>query len=71
MLGSAIGYYLLFIYTSYIYKQYTSRNNLLLNSENNNTRTEFKDVQSAENCLGFSETIRQLPEDKHSPSPKF
>ena len=71
MLGSAIGHYLLFIYTSYIYKQYTSRNNLLLNSENNNTRTKFKDAQSAENCLGFSETIRQLSEDKHSPSPRF
>ena len=71
MLGSAIGYYLLFIYTSYIYKQYTSRNNLLLNSENNNTRTKFEDAQSAENCLGFSETIRQLSEDKHSPSPRF
>ena len=70
MLGTILGYYLLFIYTSCMYKQYTSRNNLLLNSENNNIRikfnTKFRNVQSAENYLGFSETIRQLPEDKHS-----
>lgn len=64
-------HYLLFIYTSYIYKEETRRNNLLLNSENNNDTVKFNTklqaVQSAENCSGFSETTRQLPEDKQGP----
>ena len=35
--------------------------NLLLNSENNNySICNNMDIQSAENCKGFSETIRQL-----------
>jgi hypothetical protein len=35
--------------------------NLLLNSENNNeTIFNNMNIQSAENCKGFSETIRQL-----------
>jgi len=45
-------YYLLFIHTFYLYKLDVSRNNILLNSENNNTTInskEFMDVQSAEN----------------------
>ena len=58
--------YLLFINTSYIYQQYTSRNNLLLNSKNNNTTVKFNtklmNIQSAENCKEFSETTRQLPD---------
>lgn len=57
-------YYLLFIYTFYLYKLDVSRNNILLNSQNNNTETKYKlvDIQSAENCKGFSETTRQLPD---------
>lgn len=56
--------YLLFINTFYLYKLDVSKNNLLLNSENNNTAisTQLMDTQSAENCKGFSETVRQLPE---------
>ena len=57
--------YLLFIYTSYIYR-YTSRNNILLNSKNNNTAVKFNtrlmNIQSAENCKEFSEATRQLPD---------
>ena len=67
MLETRLWYYLLFIYTYYVYEQGISRNNFLLNSENNNTTvvdTKFLDLQSAENRKGFSETIRQLPGDK-------
>ena len=37
---------------------------LLLNSQNNNTtiNPKFMSMQSAENCKGFSETTRQLPD---------
>ena len=54
---------LLFINTFYLYKLDVSRNILLLNSENNNTTSlnELSGIQSAENCKGFSETVRQLP----------
>ena len=59
-------YYLLFINTSYLYKLDVSRiwkNNLLNSQNNNNTITsEVMNIQSAENCKGFSETIRQLPD---------
>jgi len=57
-------YYLLFIYTFYLYKLDVSRKNILLNSQNNNTTISYKlmDTQSAENCKGFSETVRQLPD---------
>lgn len=57
-------YYLLFINTFYLYKLDVSRNNILLNSQNNNTTISYKlmDTQSAENCKGFSETVRQLPD---------
>jgi hypothetical protein len=64
MLGTvSFVYCLLFINTFYLYKLDASRNNILLNSENNNTTisTQFMDTQSAENCKGFSETARQLP----------
>lgn len=57
-------YYLLFINTFYLYKKDVSRKNLLLNSQNNNTIiscSKFMGIQSAENCKGFSETVRQLP----------
>ena len=57
--------YLLFIYTSFIDKD-ISRKIFLLNSENNNTTVKFNtklmNIQSAENCKEFSETIRQLPD---------
>ena len=59
--------YSLFIYTSYI-DQDTSRKNILLNSQNNNTAIKFNtrlmNIQSAENCKEFSEATRQLPEFK-------
>ena len=59
-------YYLLFINTSYLYKLDPSRNNNPLNSQNNNITISSKlmDIQSAENCKGFSETERQLPDQK-------
>jgi hypothetical protein len=57
-------YYLLFIYTFYLYKLDVSKNILLLNSQKNDTTISLKlmSTQSAENCKGFSETTRQLPE---------
>jgi hypothetical protein len=44
-------YYLLFIYTFYLYKLDVSRNNILLNSQNNNITISCKlmNIQSAEN----------------------
>lgn len=56
--------YLLFINTFYLYKLDVSRNNIPLNGQNNNTtiNNKFINTQSAENCKGFSETARQLPE---------
>ena len=61
-------YCLLFINTSYLYKLDASKNNILLNSQNNNTtiNLKFMNTQSAENCEGFSETTRQLPETEDS-----
>jgi len=57
--------YLLFIYTFFIHKD-ISRKIFLLNSENNNTTVKFNtklmNIESAENCKEFSETIRQLPD---------
>lgn len=60
-------YYLLFISTFYLYKIDVSRKTqpvILLNSQNNNSTISHKlmNTQSAENCKGFSETIRQLPD---------
>ena len=57
-------YYLLFINTFYLYKLDVSKNNIiLLNSQNNNIRDlKGSNIQSAENCKGFSETIRQIPD---------
>lgn len=61
-------YYLLFIYTSYLIKLDGSRKNILLNSQNNNMTISYKlmNIQSAENCKEFSETICQLPENEES-----
>lgn len=55
-------YCLLFIHTTYLYKLDASRNNILLNSQNNDITisSELMSTQSAENCKGFSETTRQL-----------
>jgi hypothetical protein len=68
MLGTvSLVYCLLFINTFYLYKLDVSRNNILLNSQNNDTTislgsaTQLMGTQSAENCKGFSETARQLP----------
>lgn len=57
-------YCLLFIYTAYLYKLDVSKNIFLLNSQNNNIAisSELMNTQSAENCKGFSETTRQLPD---------
>lgn len=57
-------YYLLFIYTFYLYKLDASRNNFLLNSQNNNIiiSNKLMNTQSAENCKEFSETVCQLPD---------
>lgn len=58
-------YCLLFINTFYLYKLDVSRKIFLLNSQKNDTTIsyEFINTQSAENWKGFSETVRQLPED--------
>jgi len=72
MLETILLYCLLFINMFYLYKLDASKNNLiiLLNSENNNTKfnsiKELFNIQSAENCKGFSETARQLPEKEDS-----
>lgn len=58
-------YNLLFINTFYLFKLDVSKNIILLNSQNNNTtssKKELTSIQSAENCKGFSETARQLPD---------
>lgn len=57
-------YCLLFIYTFYLYKLDVSKINNLLDSQNNNTTISPRliGIQSAENCKGFSETTRQLPD---------
>jgi hypothetical protein len=59
-------YFLLFINTFYLYKLDVSRKNILLNSQNKNITISSKlmNIQSAENCKGFSETTRQLPDIK-------
>ena len=70
MLGTILAlaqvYYLLFINTFYLYKLDVSRNNFLLNSQNNDTTIldidDKMNIQSAENCKEFSETVRQLPD---------
>ncbi len=58
-------YCLRFINTFYLagHKKDVSRNILLLNRENNDTTSSNKELpstQSAENCKGFPETVRQL-----------
>lgn len=57
-------YRLLFIYTVYLYILDVSRNIFLLNSQNNENAisSTLMNTQSAENCKGFSETTRQLPD---------
>ena len=66
MLGTIFLVYYLLFNLNYLLKIDPSRSfNLLLNSEkNNNTVSIYKinrtNIQSAENCEGFSETIRQL-----------
>jgi hypothetical protein len=59
-------YCLLFINTFYLKPQGLdlSRKNIPLNSQNNDTTISFKlmNIQSAENCKGFSETVCQLPD---------
>ena len=59
-------YYLLFINMFYFDNAWAfldvSKKIFLLNSQNNNTKSlQELNIQSAENCKGFSETIRQLP----------
>jgi hypothetical protein len=62
-------YCLLFINTFCLYKLDHSRYNILLSSENNSTTIsrnspKSMNIQSAENCKEFSETVRQLPDIK-------
>jgi hypothetical protein len=78
MLGTIfLVYYLLFInnYFTNLYNKDVSRNILykdilFINSENNNKtdttliNNDCTDIQSAENCKEFSETIRQLSNKK-------
>jgi hypothetical protein len=64
-------YCLLFINTFCLYKLDHSRYNILLSSENNSTtinrdNPKHMNIQSAENCKEFSETVRQLPDIKDS-----
>jgi len=72
MLETILMYCLLFINTFYLYKLDASKNNdiILLNSQNNDTKYNsekgLSNIQSAENCKGFSETARQLPENEDS-----
>ncbi|KAF2647136.1 hypothetical protein K491DRAFT_772584 [Lophiostoma macrostomum CBS 122681] len=66
MLGTILYVYcLLFINTFYLYKLDVSKKILLLNSENNDTTSsnELPSIQSAENCKGFSETVRIIDGD--------
>ncbi len=73
MLGTIfLEYFLLFINTFYLYKldaskiiKYKYLN--LLNSQNKNITMENSsiNIQSAENCKGFSETTRQFPDIEH------
>jgi len=66
MLGSLFLVYYLLLNLNYLSKIDLSRSfNLLLTSENDNNtvsfyKTGWTNKQSAENCQGFSETIRQL-----------
>ena len=76
MLGTILIYllfvlHLLFIYTFYLYKLDASKwRRLLLNSQNNESTILSSrlvigskiNIQSAENCKEFSETVRQLPD---------
>ena len=64
-----LGYYLLFMLICYLFKIDVPRRNYLLtiSSENNNKPVSFisnnikcTNIQSAENCKEFSETIRQI-----------
>ena len=64
-----LGFYLLFMLIYYLIKIDPSRRNnlLIINSENNNKPVTFynnnikcTNIQSAENCKEFSETIRQI-----------
>jgi hypothetical protein len=50
--------------TATLTKVRSTNAHILLNSQNNNTTISSKlmDIQSAENCKGFSETARQIPE---------
>jgi LAGLIDADG endonuclease len=75
MLGTIfLVYYLLFSF-NYLLKIDASGNfNLLLNSENNNNTVSIihcTNIQSAENCKEFSETIRQLSNKHKEKDSKF
>jgi hypothetical protein len=63
-----LGFYLLCIVYYYLFKIDGYRNLKFLNihSENGNKPVFFKntDIQSAENCKGFSETTRQISDSK-------
>jgi LAGLIDADG endonuclease len=77
MLGTIyIVYYLLFSYNYLLKIGASGGYNLLLNSENNNNTVSVNklhctNIQSAENCKEFSETIRQLSNEKRDSDFKF
>jgi len=77
MLGTMfLVYYLLFKF-NYLSKIDVSRSyNLLLNSKNNNdtviiNKIYYANIESAENCKKFSETIRQLSNNIEEKDSKF
>jgi len=76
MLGTIFLVYYLLFKLNYLSKIDPSWSfNLLLNSENNNNtvsinKNYWTNIQSAENCKGFSETIRQLSNLENINNPK-
>jgi len=77
MLGTIfLVYYLLFSFNYLLKIDASGSYNLLLNSQNNNNTVSMNEVhctniQSAENCKEFSETIRQLSNKQREKDSKF
>jgi hypothetical protein len=75
MLGTIfLVYYLLFSFNYLLKIDASGSFNLLLNSENNNNTVSmfrWANIQSAENCKEFSETIRQLSNKHKEKDSKF
>jgi len=76
MLGTMLlGYYLLNIVYYYLLKIDADRRNLLnISSQNGDvsaTSNTCSNIQSAENCKEFSETIRQISYDNNGENSSF